>query len=520
VRESDRRQDPIRNLVVILGDQLDSRSAALDGFDRTDDAAWMAEVPHESTKVRSHKARIALFLGAMRHFRDDLRWRGMRVEYRALEGPHAEPTLGEALAADLRRLRPQGVVLVQPGEWGVRREIERAIRGASLQPDVRPDRHFLCSPDEFARHAQGRKQLRMEFFYREMRRKTGVLVQDGKPVGDRWNFDADNRTSFGRDGPGDVPPLPTFRVDETLREVLRTVQARFPDHPGSLKGFSWPVTRRAALRMMRCFVADRLASFGPFQDAMWTGRPFLHHSLLSPALNLKLIQPREVIAAVEEAYHRGEVPLASAEGFIRQVLGWREYVRGIYWLHMPQYADLNALAAEAPLPLFYWTADTDMRCLREVIGQTLEWGYAHHIQRLMVTGLFALLLGVRPEEVHRWYLAVHVDAVEWVELPNVLGMSQFADGGLMASKPYVATGRYLRRMSNYCDGCRYRPDRASGRDACPFTTLYWDFLRRHRKTLSPIPRMKMQLRNLARKGSGEMRAIRRRAEKIHDGILP
>ena len=278
------------------------------------------------------------------------------------------------------------------------------------------------------------------------------------------------------------------------------------------------MTREQALQSLDDFVAHRLAAFGPFQDAMWTGEPYLHHSALSAALNLKLLDPREVIDAAVAAYHDGRAPLASVEGFVRQVIGWREYVRGVYWSEMPGYLDRNALVADRPLPGFYWTGETDMACLREVIGQTLETGYAHHIQRLMVTGLFALLLGVRPREIHEWYLAVYVDAVEWVEAPNTLGMSQYADGGLLGSKPYAASGRYIQRMSNYCTGCRYAPDKATGETACPFTTLYWDFLLRHEQRFARHPRAGMQWRNLARLDGAQRTAIRRQADALADGL--
>ncbi len=496
----------------MLGDQLDPASAAFDGFDRRRDGVWMAEAAGESTHVWSHKARIAVFLSAMRHFRDALRSRGITVHYRRLDDADNRGSLPDELVAGVRALRPQALVVVEPGEWRIREALTAAARLAGVPLEVRPDRHFLCSADEFAEHAAGRRQLRMEYFYRQMRRRTGVLMRDGQPVGGRWNYDAENRKGFGRSGPPAVPEPASFPPDETTRDVIRLVRARFGSHPGSLDRFDWPVTPEQADAALRDFVAHRLASFGPYQDAMWTDRPWLYHSRLSAAMNLKLLDPRDVIAAAETAYARRAVPAASAEGFIRQVLGWREYVRGVYWRFMPDYAERNALDAHGPLPRFYWTGETDMACLRAVIGQTLALGYAHHIQRLMVTGLFALLLGVEPARVHEWYLAVYVDAVEWVELPNTLGMSQYADGGVMASKPYAASGNYIRRMSNYCTGCRYDPAKVTGGDACPFTTLYWDFLMRHEKRLAANRRMLLQVRNLTRLGAAERRAIRREAD--------
>ena len=274
------------------------------------------------------------------------------------------------------------------------------------------------------------------------------------------------------------------------------VERHFADHPGSLHSFAWPVTRAQALQALDDFIAHRLPHFGRWQDAMWPGQPWLWHSALSAAMNLKLLNPREVVAAAEAAYRAGAVPLESAEGFIRQVLGWREYVRGIYWTRMPAYAEVNALDARQDLPAFYWSGDTPMACLADAITQTLAHGYAHHIQRLMVTGLYALLLGVEPRQVHAWYLAVYVDAVEWVELPNTIGMSQYADGGLMASKPYAASGRYIERMSagRLCATCRYDPGQRLGERACPYTLLYWDFLLRHADRFARNPRIVTQVR--------------------------
>jgi deoxyribodipyrimidine photolyase-related protein len=347
-----------------------------------------------------------------------------------------------------------------------------------------------------------------------MRRRTGVLMEEDGPVGGKWNYDALNRKGFGRDGPGTIRPPRSFPPDAVTREVIRIVSNRFPEHPGGLERFDWPVTVKDARAALSDFVKHRLAAFGPFQDAMWCDQTYLYHSRLSSSLNLKLLDPRRVLKAATGAHEKGLAPLPSVEGFVRQILGWREFVRGVYWRFMPEYLERNVLGAKLRLPGFYWSADTDMECLRQAIGQTLSFGYAHHIQRLMVTGLFALLLGVDPKEVHRWYLAIYVDAVEWVELPNTLGMSQYADGGIMASKPYVATGKYIQRMSNYCSSCPYRPQKETGKEACPFTTLYWDFLIRHEKKLSGNPRMQLQLRNLSRKTASERRAIRKCGEAL------
>ena len=498
---------PVRHLILVLGDQLDAFASVWHGFDPTQDAVWMAEVDEESTHVISSKQRTALFLSAMRHFAAMLTAQGKRVFYTHLDDPNNSGTVAGELDKTILACRPQKLVVTAPGEWRVLQHLRAAAARHGLTLDLQDDTHFFTTVRDFAQHAQGRKQLRLEYFYRELRIKTGVLMDGAQPVGGQWNFDADNRGSFGKEGPGPIPPPSRFAPDAITQEVLHLVNQRFADHPGSLTSFGWPVTREQALQALGDFITHRLPLFGTYQDALWEGEVWLYHSHLSCALNLKLLHPKEVVQAAEGAYRQGHAPLPSVEGFIRQILGWREYVRGIYWTRMPEYAQSNAWQAQGSLPDFYWTGDTDMACLKDAIQQTLAHGYAHHIQRLMVTGLYAQLLGVSPQEVHRWYLGVYVDAVEWVELPNTLGMSQFADGGLMASKPYVASGKYIDRMSNHCKGCRYRPDASTGPNACPFTTLYWDYLMRHEDRLAKNPRMVMQVRNLARMSEAQRQAI-------------
>lgn len=505
-----------RNLICIFGDQLNRDASAFDGFDSSRDRVWMAEVEAEATYAPSHKQRIALFLSAMRHFRDALEDEGITVHYTRLDDEHNTGKLSSQLAADLGEIRPERVVMTHPGEYRILKGMQVVCGREDTPLEVREDRHFLCTIESFNAYADGRKNLVMEFFYREMRKRHGVLMQnDGKtPEQDRWNFDKENRDAFGRDGPGKLPAPPRFEPDAVTREVLELVEARFPDHPGKSASFAWPVTRRQARQALKAFIRDRLPHFGRFQDALWDSEPYLYHSLLGSALNLKLLDPREVIEAAEAAWREDQAPLAAVEGFIRQILGWREYVRGIYWRFMPEYLELNEMGADQPLPDFYWDGDTPLACLRQTIGDTLENGYAHHIQRLMVTGLYALMLGVRPQEVEAWYLGIYVDAVEWVTLPNTLGMSQFGDGGLMASKPYVATGKYIRRMSNYCNSCPKNPAQATGADACPFTTLYWDYLLRHEDTLKQNQRMSLQVRNLNRLDSARRDEIRAAADAV------
>ena len=523
----------MRHLLVVLGDQLDPASAGFDFFDPATDALWMAEVDDESNHVPSSRVRTALFLAAMRHFRDAQRARGRTVHYREL-GAHQAPSLQAALTEDLRLLAPERILVVQPGDHRVLAALQ-ACCGERLQ--VLEDSHFLCPLADFRDWARGRKELRLEYFYRWMRRRTGLLMEGEEPAGGAWNFDGENRQAFGPTGPGMLPAPQRFPPDALTQEVIAAVERHFPrvdpardaDAPaktaawpraGDLTTFDWPVTPEDAEEALQDFIEHRLVAFGPYQDALWPGEPWLYHSRLAAALNLKLIHPTRVLAAAQEAWRAGRASLASVEGFVRQILGWREYVRGVYWTQMPAYLERNALDAREPLPAAYWTGETDLACLRDALQQTLRLGYAHHIQRLMVTGLHALLVGVDPKALHEWYLAVYVDAVEWVELPNTLGMSQYADGGLLGSKPYIATGKYLQKMGPYCRGCRYDPGLSTGPNACPYTTLYWDFLDRHEGRFRDHPRMALQVRNLDRLSAAQRLAIREQATRYRESIRP
>lgn len=510
----------IRHLVLVLGDQLWAGNPALAGFDPAQDRVLMIEAPGEATAVWSHPARIALFLSAMRHFRAELQSRGWPLTYIGLDDPaHADrPGLPERLQAMLAELQPQAVQACEAGEWRLQQGIEAAARAAGVPLNWHEDTHFLCSRARFARWAQGRKEWRMEFFYREMRREHGVLMEGKEPAGGQWNFDADNRKSFPKAGPGWIPEPARFEPDAITREVLALVQRQFPDHPGSLSEFGWPVTPEQARQALHRFIDERLIAFGAYQDAMWTDTPFGWHSLLSVALNLHLIDPREVIAAAETAWREKNLPLAAVEGFIRQILGWREFIRGVYWMDMPGLREANHYGHARPLPAWYWTGNTRMACMRDTIGQTLKHGYAHHIQRLMVTGQFALLAELSPQQVADWYLAVYVDAIEWVELPNVAGMALFANGGRFTSKPYVASGQYIDRMSNYCKGCAYAPAQRSGEGACPVTTLYWNFLDRHETELAASPRTALMVKNLQKLDDAARASIRTHAAYLLDRL--
>ncbi len=494
-------------LIPILGDQLSMSLSSLEDADPATARLLMVEVVDEATYVAHHKRKIAYIFSAMRHHAEAMRAAGWQVDYVSLDDPENSGSFTGEVARAISRHAPDQIVVTAAGEWRVAAMIDSWETLFGIPVEVRPDTRFVATLDEFATWADGRKQLRMEFFYRDMRRKTRLLMDGDKPVGGDWNFDSENRKPAPRD-PAMPRPL-SFAPDAITQSVLALVADRFADHPGSLDGFDFAVTRVDALAQQAHFLKHALPRFGDYQDAMLSGEPFLWHSLLSPYLNSGLLDPLELAQAVEARFQDGDVPINAAEGFIRQIIGWREYVRGIYWHQGPEYATRNFLNATRTLPDFYWTGDTDMHCLSQAIGQTLDFAYAHHIQRLMITGNFAMLIGADPAEVHRWYLAVYADAYEWVELPNTLGMSQFGDGGLLASKPYAASGAYINRMSDYCGRCRYDVKQRTGPNACPFNALYWDFLARNAEKLSGNQRLAMPFRNWAKmtpKVQAELRA--------------
>lgn len=476
-----------QNLVLVLGDQLSAELSSLKRGSKANDVVLMVEVADEATYVRHHKKKIAFILSAMRHFARELEADGWTVSYVKLDDAKNTGNFSGEVQRAVKRYKPARVIVTEPGEWRVREMMTAWADDLGLPVDIIADDRFIATRAEFAAWAKDRKQLRMEYFYRDMRRKTGLLMDGADPVGGQWNFDHDNRKPATADL--FIPDISKFEPDAVTRDVLDLVARRFGNHIGTLEPFWFAVTRRDALTALDHFIKVGLEKFGDHQDAMLIGQPFLYHSVLSPYLNAGLLDPLEICRKVETAFKAKRAPLNAAEGFIRQIIGWREYVRGIYWLKMPEYVQLNHLNAQRPLPDFYWTGETDMACVKHAVGQTIEHAYAHHIQRLMVTGNFAMLAGINPVEVHEWYLMVYADAYEWVELPNTLGMSQFADGGLLGSKPYAASGNYINKMSDYCGSCRYDVKQRTGDKACPFNALYWDFLDRNRGKLGKNPRL-------------------------------
>ena len=497
---------------LVMGDQLNRDIAALADLDPKRDVILMVEVWDENTYVRHHQQKIALVLSAMRHFAESLVQEGLRVDYVFLDDEGNTGSFSGEIRRALERHHPARLICTEPGEWRVWRMLRSWQSDLGIPVEIRPDDRFLCSLNEFASWAEGRKGMRMEHFYHHMRRKTGWLMEDDQPAGGRWNFDRENRKALP--AALEVPPRRRFHPDAVTQRVIETVRARFSHHFGDLEPFGWAVTRSQALEAMRDFINDYLADFGEYQDAMRRGDDWLFHAALSPYLNIGLLTAKEVCLAALDAYQRGQAPLSAVEGFIRQILGWREYIRGIYWLHMPAYPASNYFGAKRQLPPFYWTGETSLACLREVISGTRRNAYAHHIQRLMLTGNFALLAGIEPSQVEEWYLIVYADAFEWVELPNTHGMALFADGGLLASKPYAASGAYINRMSDYCPGCTFDPDIKLGPGACPLNYLDWNFLIEHQALLRPNPRMAMPYRTLDR-----MEAARRQEIVSQAGVF-
>ena len=499
-------------LIPVLGDQLSFDLSSLASADLADSIILMMEVDDETTYVRHHKRKIAFILSAMRHHAEALRQAGWTVDYVKLDDPDNAGSFTGEIARAVERHTPDRIIVTESGEWRVQAMLDAWETMFGIPVEILADTRFIATHREFDDWAEGRKAFRMEYFYRDMRRKTGLLMDGDKPAGGEWNFDKENRKPAGNNL--FVPAAPHYPADAVTQDVIDMVAVRFADHIGSLDNFGLAVTRTDALHALARFIDVALAQFGDFQDAMVTDQPLLWHALISPYLNNGLLDPLEICRAVEAEYRAGRVPINAAEGFIRQIIGWREYIRGIYWREGPDYGERNFLNAHRPLPGFYWTGETDMKCLSQAIGQTIDLAYAHHIQRLMITGNFAMLIGVDPKAVATWYLEVYADAYEWVELPNVLGMSQFGDGGLLGSKPYASSGAYIDRMSDYCGPCRYDVKQRTGPDACPFNALYWDFLARNEDKLGKNVRLAMPYRNWAKMEPATRTALRAQAAEF------
>ncbi|MDE2202479.1 MAG: cryptochrome/photolyase family protein [Burkholderiaceae bacterium] len=501
--------DRAKTVRLVLGDQLNPMHSWFAEVDRHVVYVLM-EVRQETDYVLHHAQKILAIFAAMRDFARHLRGQGHRVHYLCIDDANNTQSVTENLGAVAQAVGAERIEWQSADEWRLDAQLHAWAATQTLTTHEADTEHFMTGRRDLAILFAGRKQWLMERFYRDMRRRHHVLLDDkGDPEGGQWNFDHENRKPWRGTPrePADARPL------HDHRHLWATVEGSGVKSFGDPQAdrFRWPLNRAQALACLEAFVSQALPHFGDFEDAMSSASPRLFHSLLSFALNVKMLHPREVIARVEAAYREGGAPLSAVEGFIRQILGWREYVRGIYWAHMPGYDTRNALGHQTPLPAWFWNGKTQMRCLQHAIGQSLETAHAHHIQRLMVIGNFALLAGLDPGELHRWYLGVYIDAFEWVELPNTVGMSQWADGGLIATKPYVSSAAYLGRMSDYCKGCRYDSKQRIGEDACPYNALYWDFFDRHAEVFSRNPRLGMVYRQLAKMPDGERDALRTQA---------
>ncbi|CAM3652319.1 cryptochrome/photolyase family protein [Litorimonas haliclonae] len=505
-------------LIPIFADQLSHTLSSLAVSEPEESVILMMEVMNEATTVPHHRTKLVFLFSAMRHFCEELRQQGWDVDYVKLSDGKNEGTFRKEVQRALGRHDIDQIRVCEPSVYRVLKDVQGWEAALGVSVSITPDDRFIATKDEFFDWAEDRKSFRMENFYHEMRRKTGLLMEGDKPVEGKWNFDKENRMP-----PKDKMKFPDalkFKPDSITHDVIEMVKSQFETRLGDVNGFFYAVTREGALKSLEYFIKNQLEKFGDYQDAMVSDQPFMFHSLISPYINAGLLSPLEVCEQIEAAYQDGKAPINSVEGYIRQIIGWREYVRGIYWLKMPGYDTQNYLEADLKLPDFYWTGETDMRCLSQTISQTLEYAYAHHIQRLMITGNFALLIGVDPYDVHEWYLSVYLDAFEWVELPNTLGMSQYGDGGLLGSKPYASSGSYINRMSNYCKDCAYNVKDRVGEKACPYNSLYWHFLDRNKEKLQGNNRLAMPYRNLENMDKEVRQELIENANKFIESLKP
>ncbi|UOD49625.1 cryptochrome/photolyase family protein [Orrella daihaiensis] len=502
-------------LRLILGDQLNSQHSWFTQHDPQVHYILM-EVRQETDYVLHHAQKVLGIFAAMRMFAENLKQAGHHVHYLAIDAANNTQDIPKNLDLISRQIGASRIQYQAPDEWRLDKQLQDWGKQADVTVEMVDTEHFLTERHTARAIFKGRKRWLMEQFYRTLRQQYGVLMHDSQPIGDKWNFDADNRKAWKGKPPSPADSRPRHNHSALWQTIVAAGIKTFGNPQAD--AFSWPLTRDEALTQLTYFVDYVLPNFGDYQDAMHTNEPYLFHSLLSFALNTKMISPKEVVDAAQQAYLSGNAPLAAVEGFIRQILGWREYVRGVYWSQMPGYTEQNELGHNNPLPDWFWTGRTQMQCLSESIGQSLEYAYAHHIQRLMVVGNFALLAGIDPQALHRWYLGIYIDAFEWVEAPNTLGMSQFADGGLLATKPYVSSAAYIGRMSNYCKGCRYDPKKRTGENACPFNALYWNFYERHAPSFEKNPRIGMAYRQLAKMTPDERAAIYEQALFWQDNL--
>ncbi len=502
----------MKTLRLILGDQLSEHISSLKNINKKEDIILMAEVWDETKYVKHHPKKIAFIFSAMRHFAAALAHRNYQLEYIKLDTKNKNSSFSSAVKDTVKKHAITKIIVTHPGEYRVLTEIKNWTKSLNIDVEIRDDDRFMCGIDEFAEWEQKFKQPRMEFFYRYMRLKHNILMTNHKPIGGKWNYDNDNRKPANNS----IKPNKIFKVkpDKITQEVIQLVSDTFSDHFGDVEPFYFAVTRQDALKCLQHFIENNLSNFGDYQDVMLEGEPWMYHSHLSQYINIGLLTPKECIVAAEQAYKQNKLPINCVEGFIRQILGWREYVRGVYWLKMPEYYQLNHLEAKGKLPNFFWSGKTKMNCLKNCITETKQNAYAHHIQRLMVIGNFCLLAGLDPKYVNEWYLLVYADAYEWVELPNVTGMILYADNGYVASKPYAASGNYINKMSDYCKKCEYNVKEKTGESACPFNYLYWNFFINNKSLFRNNPRLAFVYNTLNKMDDSAINSIVKSSEKF------
>ena len=501
------------NLCIILGDQISHNISSLKNFKKSQDEVLMMEVSNEATYVNHHKKKLILVFSAMRHFAKELRNKGFSVTYSEIS--RSQVNFTKELSYQCKKIKPKRIVITHPGEYRVLKEIKKWEKILNIPVTILEDNRFFCTIPEFKNWTEGKKELRMESFYQMMRKKYHILIDtDGKPEGGKWNYDVKNRKSLPRNHPNIPKPL-QHEPDEITKQVISEVKKRISNYFGDLQPFWFAVTHDEARKSLNDFIENRLEMFGPYEDAMTQEESFLYHSVLSMYLNIGLLEPKQVIYRVLE---KNRIKVESVEGFVRQILGWREYVRGVYWHNMPKYSKMNYFDAKNKLPKFYWTGDTEMNCMKKSIEQTVKEAYAHHIQRLMITGNFALITGIKPQDVCEWYLSVYADAYEWVELPNTHGMTLYADGGILGSKPYAASGNYINKMSDYCNNCKYNVKEKEGEDACPFNYLYWNFFLKNQEKLEQNPRLWTVFSNIKKMSQNKKKQIQKDSKKFLNNI--
>lgn len=507
-----------KRLRLILGDQL---NAAHDWYKETDaDTLYlMAECRAETDYVRHHIQKVVGFFLAMRHFADHLREQGHEVLYLPLDGEQSRQSIADNVRWAIEEYEVECFEYQLPDEYRLDKELRKLCRELEIETTAVDTQHFLTERGGVAELFEGKKSYLLETFYRDIRKKYNILMEeDGEtPITGRWNYDEENRKKLPKKE--SIPEVLHF--DRIVEDLVRMIEKQGVRTIGRIDAehFSWPVTREECLQLLDDFTKKRLVKFGKYQDAMTDRHYLLFHSKLSFAMNTKMLHPLEVVNACIDAWREDdEIDIAQIEGFVRQIIGWREFMRGIYWAKMPEYAEKNFFGHSTPLPEWYWTGDTKMKCLHQAVNQSLDYAYAHHIQRLMVTGNFALLLGVHPDEVDAWYLGIYMDAIEWVEITNTRGMSQFADGGIVGTKPYVSSANYIHKMGDHCGNCPYDHKDKTGENACPFNSLYWDFYDRHEDKLSNNPRIGMMYHTWNRMDSDKQEAILKRAAYVKNHI--